>query len=605
MTSAPRLLAVALTLTAPLAGSSSPAEAQVTTATLYGVVHDSTGAILPGVSVVVTHQGTNLVRETVSDERGEFALPALPAGPYAIRIELSGFKTYRSEGLKLGAGQEVRQTYVLEVGALEETITVTESTPLVQTTSTAQMQTIGAEVTEIPVSRRNLQNVILLGSGVSSTDQAVGGGRAFRVDGVGDGGSAITVDGSSAQTNPENRGFGNYGGQNQIEILSVESVAEVQVVKGVLAAEYGGSIGGQVNMITRSGTNQFHGSLLENFQSEAFSSRDPFLPATTPKAKIRFNQFGGSLGGPILRNRVLFFSTYEGYREESGRTVSDNVATPATRNRILAALPYPETKLVLDNMPLPNQPINDVIGRFTDAKNVIRRDNTFLGKVDFEAGAGRLSVTASRMRPFASVPRVQFGNDQQYTNGSKRVSTNYVLATNSWVSESRFGWNRNTLDRFDGFWLAESPTRGAQSDLYNVRKRIGSINVTGLFGTGDTEILALTYDAYNLDQKVTRLMGAHSVKSGFRWAREIGYKSNPQSNRFTYPTLEDLLANKASDFLLAMGNPPHRAWVDQFGAFIQDDWRVTDRLMLNLGLRYDYYPGFGYKSTNSDDPAQP
>jgi outer membrane receptor protein involved in Fe transport len=580
------------------------ARGQVTTATLYGVVQDTSGAILPGVSVTVTHQGTNLTRETVSDDRGEFALPALPAGPYAIRIELSGFKTYTSQGLNLSASQEVRQTYALQVGGLAETVTVVEHAPLIQTATTAQVQTIGAEVTEIPVSRRNLQNVILLGSGVSSTDNAVGGGRAFRVNGVGDGGSAITVDGSSAQTNPENRGFGNYGGQNQIEILSVESVAEVQVVKGVLAAEYGGSIGGQVNMITRSGTNQFHGSLLENFQSDAFSSRDPFLPATTPKAKIRFNQFGGSLGGPILRNRVLFFTTYEGYREESGRTVSDNVLTQATRNRMLAALPYPETRLVLDNMPLPNQPINDVIGRYTDAKNVIRNDNTFLGKVDFEAGAGRLSVTASRMRPFASVPRVQIDNDQQYTNGSKRVSTNYVLASNSWVSESRFGWNRNTLDRFDAFWLAESPTRGGQADLYNVRKRIGSINVTGFFGTGDTEILALTYDAYNLDQKVTRLMGAHTVKFGFRWAREIGFKSNPQSNRFTFPNLDDLLANKPSDFLLAMGNPPHRAWVDQFGGFIQDDWRVSDRFVLNLGLRYDYYPGFGYKSLDPNDPAE-
>ena len=168
------------------------------------------------------------------------------------------------------------------------------------------------------------------------------------------------MDGSSAQTNPENRGFGNYGGQNQIEILSVEAVAEVQVAKGVLAAEYGGSIGGQVNMITRSGTNQFHGSLLENFQSDAFASRDPFLPPTTAKPEIRFNQFGGSLGGPILQNRVLFFASYEGYREESGVTVQGNVATQATRNRMLAALPYPETKLVLDNMPLPNVPINDV-----------------------------------------------------------------------------------------------------------------------------------------------------------------------------------------------------------------------------------------------------
>src|SRR5687768_17015599 len=584
--------------------SSANARGQVTTATLYGVVQDSSGGILPGVSVVVTHQGTTLTRDTVSDGRGEFALPALPAGPYTIRIELSGFKTYENRALTLSAGQTVRQTFALEVGTLAAPVTVAESAPLVENASTAQVQTIGAEVTEIPVSRRNLQNVVLLGSGISSTDSASGGGRAFRVNGVGDGGHAITVDGSSAQTNPENRGFGNYGGQNQIEIMSVEAVAEVQVAKGVLPAEYGGSIGGQVNMITRSGTNQFHGSIFENFQSEAFSSRDPFLPPTTAKPKIKFNQFGGSLGGPILQNRILFFTSYEGYREESGVTVQGNVATQATRNRMMTALPYPETKMVLDNMPLPNVPINDVIGRYTDAKVLTRRDNTFLGKVDFQAGTGRLSVTASRMRPFADVPRIQINNNQQYTNGSKRVSTNYVMTRNSWVSESRFGWNRNTLDRFDVFWLAESPTRGSQEDLYNVRKRISTFSVSGFFGSGDTEILALTYDAYNLDQKITRLAGAHTMKFGFRWAREIGFKSNPQTNRFTFASVEDLLANKANDFLLAMGNPPHRAWVDQFGGFIQDDWRVNEKFVLNLGLRYDYYPGFGYRSTDASDPAE-
>ncbi len=583
---------------------STNAVAQVLEATLYGVVQDSSGAILPGVTVTVTHQGTALTRETVSDARGEFGLPALPPGAYTIRIELSGFKTYENKGLTLSAGQTVRPTFALEVGTLAETVTVAENAPLIETATTAQVQSLGEEVREIPVSRRNLQNVVLLGSGISSSDTAVGGGRAFRVNGVGDGGSAITVDGSSAQTNPENRGFGNYGGQNQIEILSIEAVAEVQVAKGVLPAEYGGSIGGQVNMITRSGTNQFHGSIFENFQSDAFASRDPFLPSTTAKPEIKFNQFGGSLGGPILQNRVLFFTSYEGYREESGVTVQGNVATQATRNRMMAALPYPETKMVLDNMPLPNVPINDVIGRYTDAKLLTRRDNTFLGKVDFQAGAGRLSVTASRMRPFANVPRIQIENDQQYTNGSKRVSTNYVMTRNAWVSESRFGWNRNTLDRFDEFWLAESPTRGAQEDLYNVRKRISTFSVTGFFSSGDTEVLALTYDAYNVDQKITRVSGAHTLKTGFRWAREIGFKSNPQTNRFTYTSVEDLLANKASDFLLAMGNPPHKAWVDQFGGFIQDDWRVTDRFVLNLGLRYDYYPGFGYRSTDATDPAE-
>src|SRR5262245_58018973 len=138
MVTSPRLLAIGLLL-ATLSLPVGHARGQVTTATLYGVVHDSSGAIVPGVNVTVTHQGTNLVRETVSDERGEFALPALPAGPYAIKIELAGFKRYESQGLTLGAGQTVRQTYVLQVGSLEETVTVTELSTLVQTSSTAQV----------------------------------------------------------------------------------------------------------------------------------------------------------------------------------------------------------------------------------------------------------------------------------------------------------------------------------------------------------------------------------------------------------------------------------------------------------------------------------
>ena len=591
-----RVLASGVVIAAILVLTCIDGRAQVTTATLYGVVQDSSGAILPGVSVVVTHQGTNLTRETVSDARGEFALPALPAGPYAIKIELTGFKTYDSRGLTLSAGQTVRQTYSLEVGTLAETVTVAESAPLVQTSSTAQVQSI-SDVTEIPVARRNLQNLVMLAPGVNSGDRAEGGGRAFRVNGVGDGGSSVNVDGSNAQAGMENRGMGNHGAHNQIEIMSVEAVAEVQVVRGVLNAEYGGSIGGQVNMITRSGTNQFHGSLAENFQHDVFSSRDPFLPSTTAKPEIRFNQFGGSLGGPILRNRLLFFTTYEGYRENSGVTRQANTPTQATRDRILAALPFPETKLVLDLLPLPNVPINAVSGQYVDAKRLIRRDNTFLAKVDLETGRGRLSVTASRMRPYARDPSALTGNDNNFYNASKRVSTQYVLTAGEWVSESRFGWNNSTFDRYPEFWVKESPSRGAQPVLSSAEKRIGSFAVSGVFSTPNTELVQMDYNSFNLDQKVTRIIGAHAVKLGVRWSRELGSKTNPQANGFTYNNLDDLLANRASAFLLAMGNPPHSAWLDQFGGFIQDDWRVNRRLVLNLGLRYDIYPAFDYRAT--------
>jgi hypothetical protein len=274
--------------------------AQVTTATIYGVVRDLTGAVLPGAAVVATNRGTNLSRDTITDERGEFALPALPAGQYTLKIELAGFKTYTNQGLELGSGQTVRQTFSLEVGQVSENITVSESAPLVQTATAAQQESISTQkVVELPLARRNIVGLITQAPGVTENSTGIAGGGNIRLNGVSEGGTAITVDGTDAVSNSETRGTGTYGGQNQISVMSIEAVAEIQIVKGILPAEYGGAAGGQVNMISRSGTNRYHGSAFENYQSHLFSARDPFLPGTAVKPKTVFNQFGGSVGGPL------------------------------------------------------------------------------------------------------------------------------------------------------------------------------------------------------------------------------------------------------------------------------------------------------------------
>src|SRR6185369_14725759 len=271
----------------------------------------------------------------LTDERGEFALPVLPTGSYTLKIELPGFKTYTNQGLQLGAGQTVRQSFTLEVGQVSENITVSESAPLVQTATAAQQESIGTlQVLDLPLARRNVVGLITQAAGVTENSTGIAGGGNIRLNGVAEGGTAITVDGTDAVSNSETRGTGTYGGQNQISVMSIEAVAEVQIVKGILPAEFGGAVGGQVNMISRSGTNQFHGSAFENYQSQAFSARDPFLPGTAVKPKIRFNQFGGSLGGPIVRNRAMFFTAYEGYRETSGMSVVGNVPTQQTRERL-------------------------------------------------------------------------------------------------------------------------------------------------------------------------------------------------------------------------------------------------------------------------------
>src|SRR5712692_7437932 len=379
------------------------ANAQVTTATLFGIVRDSIGAVVPGANVTATHEGTAGVRTGITDAGGEFTLTALPSGAYTLTIELTGFKTSTRRGLQLSPGQTTRQTFQVEIGAIEESVTVRALSPLVETASSKQVAThTFDQVSELPLQRRNITGVLALAAGADTSD-----GRGVRLNGVAAGGTGITVDGTEANSNPEGRSMAQYGGQNQIDVMSIESVQEVQVVKGILPAEYGGVTGGQVNMISRSGTNSFHGSAFENFQSDRFSARDRFLAADLAKPSVQFNQFGGSFGGPIERSRAFFFTTYEGYRETAGIRVTGNVPTPALRDQVLAALPFPETRIVLDALPLPNEPINADIGRFNGVGIRTRRENHIVAKSDVSIlSGGNLTATYTRMRPFTQNPSV-------------------------------------------------------------------------------------------------------------------------------------------------------------------------------------------------------
>src|SRR5262249_8121311 len=287
--------------------------AQVTTSTLVGLVRDSSSAVIPGATVVATQEGTGVSRDGVTDANGEFVFSALPSGAYTVRIELAGFKTLQNRGMQLSAGQTVRQPFVLEVGALSETVTVAGEAPLIETAMSLQADRLGSqEVCELPVNRRDIQNLIGLTAGVVITGTgAAGGSGGVQMNGVASGGTGITVDGTEANSNPEGRSLTQYGSQNQISVMSLDAISEVQIVKGVLPAEYGGVAGGQINVISRSGTNNFRGSSFYSGQNEKWNARDFF--STAPHPVGHFNQYGGTLGGPVIHNKVFFFGTYEGY----------------------------------------------------------------------------------------------------------------------------------------------------------------------------------------------------------------------------------------------------------------------------------------------------
>jgi hypothetical protein len=583
-----------------------PLEAQVTTATIYGVVQDSSGAVVPKAMVTATNKGTGVTRDSTTDDRGEFALAALPTGQYTVKIEQSGFKTLTSQNLELGAAQTVRQTFILEVGQVSENVTVAETSPLVETASSEQKESLGSQqVTELPLARRNLVSLVILAPGTYEASIGIAGGGNIFLNGVAEGGNAVTVDGTDAIANPETRGMGQYGGQSQLSIMSVEAVAEVQVVKGILPAEHGGVVGGQVNFLTRSGTNQFHGSAFENYQNEAFFARDTFLPAASAKPKDRFNQFGGSLGGPIIRNRLFFFTTYEGYRENTGIVLTATVPTQQLKNQIQAALPYPETQIVLATLPNPNQAINANVGQYTVAKQLTRNENHALAKGDAVISGGNLSVTFSRMRPETVTPQIYVNgaNDQIFHNSQDRVAAQYVLSRGGWISETRFGWNQAGLARTENFWFNADPTHPMLPPLDEVGRRVPEFSVSGLFATpGQESLLDLHGRSFSAEQKIGRVFGKHNLKAGFNWGRQAGYKTNPEVPNMSFQSVADLLANVPNTVVLQSGQPPHDGYLNEFGLFVQDEWRVNKKLVLNLGLRQDFYPVVHIHAT-SDAPA--
>jgi hypothetical protein len=575
------------------------AYAQVTTATLVGLVRDAQNAVIPGATVVATHEGTGVSREGVSDANGEFVFSALPAGPYTIKVELTGFRALQNRGMQLGAGQSVRQTFTLEVGAMSETITVAGEAPLIETAASVQSDSLGSqEVRELPVSRRNLTNLMSLTTGVSTS-----GDGMVQMNGVAAGGTGITVDGTEANSNPEARSMSQYGGQNQISVMSLDSVSEVQIVKGVLPAEYGGVAGGQINVISRSGTNNFHGSAFYSAQNEKWNARNFFSTAQQPVGT--FNQYGGTLGGPVLRNRAFFFMTYEGYKEKIQQNLSTTVPYQNIRDEVLRALPFPETKINLDVLYLPTEPIvssagvvNAQVGTWRGLGERRRTENHIVAKADVSVLNGaNLGVTYTRLRPFTLEPRAVLNNanDREFPNEQDRIAAQFVMTKGAWVSESRFGWNKTYLARLDAFLGVIGPNQPAEILPYG--RRIPAFNISGVFSTPRSEIWDMAGTTYSFEQKFSRGYQRHLVKAGFRFMRETGGRLNPENPSFTFNNYADALANLPRELNTSFGAPPHHKHMDNYSAFIQDDWRLGSNFVLNLGMRYDYYGTIVLKPT--------
>src|SRR6516164_2130092 len=288
--------------------------AQGSTATILGVVRDASGALVPGVMVTVKHTESGLTRDVISSENGGYSVPLLPVGAYEITTTMPGFKQEVRRGINLVVGQEAVIDLTLEVGANAEQVTVSEEAPLVNTTlaSTSGLIT-EAQVKDLPLNGRSFDNLLILNVNTTNPSSNVNNGAW----------TSFSVAGKRMETNRYLLNGLDWIGQNGTgqfitplgtsrQLLGVDAVREFNVLPHSYGAEYGKRAGGQISVVTSSGTNQLHGSVFEYLRNSALDARNFFDQGSAPPFKR--NQFGASLGGPIKKDKTFLFGNYEGFQ---------------------------------------------------------------------------------------------------------------------------------------------------------------------------------------------------------------------------------------------------------------------------------------------------
>lgn len=546
-----------------------PGYGQAVKASLYGTVVDPNNAVVPGASVRILNEGTATAFNTQTDTLGAFVFSGLPDGVYTLTVESPGFKVLSQTGLQLSAGAVIRRTFTLAVGQVSETVEVVSQAPIINAANAEQRTNIDStEVQELPTSRRDWTNLIALGAGAQNTGQNV------RLNGLPGSAVRITVDGTDATQDSEVSSFTMSGNFNLIKGVSMEAISEVNVAKGIASAEIANTMSGNVNITTRGGTNEFHGSLFWLNNVEQFNARSQFLRS---RPNTVFNQYGGSFGGPIVRNKLFFFGVYEGYQLRGFAGLSGNVPTAEFRERISKANPIYDKTLAL--FPLPNQAYSPTsnTGQWIGAGAEMSDDNHAVARTDWNAtDRTMLSVRYTRGRPNRVQPRVVQANNRTWTGTVEQGNVNLTHARPTWIFESRFGVNYNKVPRLDG--------------IYSLYLNDTSLNgISGLGFSVDGENLAREGDTWSFEELVTKNLGRHTFKFGGIFLQGAGLRTNAETPIITYSTFDDLVQNIPNRGRVTMGLSEFRVATNTYGFFVQDDFRVNRQLVLNLGVRYDYF----------------
>jgi hypothetical protein len=599
-------LSVVLSL---LALSLQPVDAQVAGATILGTISDPGGAVIANAQVTVKDLGTGLARTVTTNSAGFYTAPNLAPGKYELRASAPGFSVGMASDITLTVGSQQTVNVMLKVGQANATVEVTDAVSGVElATSSLGNDVDGNTVRELPLNGRDWSQLATLQPGVDQVrnQPGIGGvGSADVVRGARGFGNQLSVSGTRPTQNNyrlDGVSFNDYtnGAPGGVlgNLSGVDAIQEFSVLTTNYSAEYGRTSGGVINAITRSGINQFHGSAYEFLRNSALDARNYFDGPSVPP--FRRNQFGGSIGGPIVKDKTFFFFNYEGLRQSLSSTAVNTVPSLDARNGILstgnvtvdpAVVPY------LGFWHVPNGPI--LPGGDTAIYSVVTKqvgsDNFYTGRVDHHISAqDSLHATVSYDKTQLANPdplnNVGFFNSNSRPFGSLEETH---LFSPQFVNTVRFGFSRNSADILIKPAinpLAGDTALGSIPGQYAPFLIVPGISTFfgGLDGFPNFTFGWNSFQGYD-DAFVTR--GAHSLKFGFAVER---MQSNNlfhffDDGRFAFPSLSGFLQNQPLVFSATLPSTatPRAIRETLFGGYIQDDWRLRSNLTLNLGVRYE------------------
>ena len=582
---------------------------QSATATLSGTIEDTNGAVIPGVAVTVTNTGTAMQRKTVTSEQGHFTVPLLPPGTYTVRAERDGFAPVEARDGVLNVGDQKALQIQLKAGDVNAQVTVDSNAETTRTDGSVGTVVDRQFVANIPLNGRSLQALIQLTPGVVLTGNNgnATSGAQFSVNGQRSTANYWMVDGLSANTGinvgstvfPGAAGSGQTAGTTVLggtnNLVSLDALQEFRIETSTFAAQFGSTPGGQISLLTRSGTNQFHGSAAYYFRNETLDANDWFANANRqPKPRERQNFFAGVFGGPIKRDRLFFFVSYEGLRLQQPQVKQVTVPTVALRAQSVSALrPY------LNALPLPNgRDLGNGTGEFTGSYSDPGSFNVFALRMD-----GRLTNSLMGFFRFSRAPsKTKIRAFALSTLTTVKAANNAYTGGVTWVPGSRISadlrinWTRNAprlfndLDTFGGAVIPKvSDVFVPGREPSQAVSTFTAINSSFAWGPGTSDVQR----QFNGVGTLAWVIGNHQLKFGVDYRRLLplfGATGGTLEQLF-FSTAQQVSAGQALFYLLSQNDTvPREAIISNLSLFVQDTWLTTRRLTLTYGLRFERVP---------------